>query len=216
MLEKLRGTFGKLKISKHEDKNDSAWQAQLKKLFLEIVNAENENQRIILKDEYESQNTFMDLVADANPIALERIITFLSTIGKRVKKSRLDEERFEKNSLISFNRFKQNIENEIKKCEDFCSRLANNNLKYKKKFDELKMIVDLKEENIKQKKVELDTYKLLEKQHKEKQSQNDSNLRMKEKDVVSKVNEIVKDKLSNISKYMYIRNSVPQNSNSMK
>jgi len=82
MLEKLRGTFGKLKISKHEDKNDSAWQAQLKKLFLEIVNAENENQRIILKDEYESQNTFMDLVADANPIALERIITFLSTIGK--------------------------------------------------------------------------------------------------------------------------------------
>jgi len=194
-LSKLRGSVSGANKPSHvqaisNEKRDAAWKAGVKKSFIEIVG-----------DDDAETNAFIELATEADQAALEKLIALLNHISRNTKKSLSDDERSEAQSLASFEKLKASLEGDIKSLENLLKRQQTNLDGYLKKINELTLTINIRlslqhsrETELKNTETELTT-KLT-------QYHTDTVHRTKEKAVIQRVQNIVKERLAAMSRFL--------------
>jgi len=189
-IEQVVSELSKLKGGKQGQKKDAAWKAGIKKSFLEIVG-----------DSDEDTNTFIQLATDADQAALEKLIALLNNILRNTKKSLSDDESVESQSISSFNKLKVGLQADIIALENLLKRQQTNLEHYLKKVNDLTLTINIRSSLLHSRQLELKTN---DKERKDKEGQHNSDTarRNKEKEVIQRVQKIVKERLAAMSRFL--------------
>jgi len=193
-LAKLRGSISGIARPKHvraigQEARDTKWKAGLKKSFLEIVG-----------DDVEAA-AFAELATEADQDALERLIALLNRIQSNVKKSLSDDEAYEKESRATYKRLKTTLQKDIEVLTASLTKQRANLAKYVKKINELTVTIKIRRDLLRTRKTELKNTKK-ERQQKEAAYNRDKKKREEEKDIIRKLQRIVKDRLARMSQFL--------------
>jgi len=193
-LVKLRGSISGIGKPKHvraigQETRDAAWKAKIKKSFVEIIGEDKE------------AAAFAELATEADQDALERLIALLNRIQTNVKKSLADDERHEKESRAIYKKLKVTLQKDNAVLKVTLDKQRANLDRYVKKINELTVTLKIRKDLLKTRRQELKNTKT-ERLQKEARYNRDKAKRTQEKEIIYKLQKIVKDRLARMSQFL--------------
>jgi len=194
-LVKLRGSVSGVGKPSHvgaiaNERRDAAWKAGVRKSFVEITGEDNEE-----------TNTFIELATEADQAALEKLIVLLNSILRNTKKSLSDDERAEAQSVNSFNKIKATLESDIQNLENLLKRQRTNLDQYQKRVTDLTLTINIRTSLQRSRDLELRNA-VKERKDKKDRFTAETAQRNKEKEVIQRVQKIVKERLTAMSRFL--------------